>query len=433
MGKESVSFPFRISCLLRSRFLMPPRLHRGKLLFVNRVFPPVPGATGLMLDQLSSELVRDGWEVTILASRGEGGAGSEVLPDGRRIEWVHGLKQGGTRFRQRAIAYLRLYPALLWRLLTLPRPDVVIPMTDPPLLVVLGPLVLWLRGVPVVHWAQDIYPEVAVALKVVKPGGILAGFTRWASTYALRRCAHIVAIGRCMEQRLRGRGLAADRISVIPNWADTDAIRPVVRDENTFRQRHGLDGKFVVMYSGNFGLAHDIDVLLEAAVEVRQRPEIHFLFVGSGSRLVTLQAKFADMGLNNVSFLPPQPWESLSESLSAGDLHMVTLRPGVEGTVVPSKLYGIFAAGRPTLYVGAVDSEGALLLREHNCGTVVPAPNGRDLAQTILEWSTDLERCAGSGRRARQLAEAESMSRCAAAFSRVLAGILPPSRFAHRE
>lgn len=405
---------------------------RGRLLFVNRVFPPVGGATGTMLDQLTRVLAEEGWEITILASRGDGGPRSEVLPDGRRIEWVHGLKQGGTRFRHRAIAYLRLYPALLWRLLTLPRPDVVIPMTDPPLLIVLGPLVLWLRGVPVVHWAQDIYPEVAVALKVVKPGSILAGLTRWLSTFSLRRCAHIVAIGRCMEQRLRARGLSADRISVIPNWADTDAIRPVGRDESAFRQRHGLHGKFVVMYSGNFGLAHDIEVLLEAAVEVRQRAVIHFLFVGSGSRLVTLQATVAELALENVLFLPPQPWDGLSESLSAGDLHLVTLRPGVEGTVVPSKLYGIFAAGRPTLYVGAVDSEGGRLLREHACGSVLPTASGESLAQVILEWAGDLERCVQAGQRARELAEQGSLRRCARAFSKVFTTVLPPKRIVGR-
>ena len=377
-----------------------------------------------MLDQLSRELVRDGWDVTILASRGEGEAGSEVLPDGRKVEWVHGLKQGGTRFRQRALAYLRLYPALLWRLLTLPRPDLVIPMTDPPLLIVLGPLVLWLRRVPVVHWAQDIYPEVAEALKVIRPGRPLARVTRWLSSFALRRCQHIVVIGRCMQQRLLARGLSPERISVIPNWADTELIVPVPAADNKFRKKHELTGKFVVMYSGNFGLAHEIDVLLDAAVALREWRHILFLFVGSGSRLIKLQATVAEQGLKNVLFLPPQPIEGLSESLSAGDLHLVTLRPGVEGTVVPSKLYGIFAVGRPTLYVGAADSEGGILLQEHQCGTVLQTMDGDALSGVIEQWSLDGLRCAEAGRRAREVAEKQSLQWCAGVFSELLESIV---------
>ena len=175
---------------------------KARLLFVNRVFPPVGGATGTMLDQLSRELARDGWDVTILASRSDGGSGSEKLPDGRRVEWVQGSVQAGTRFRQRAIAYIMLYPSLFWRLLQVPPPDLVILMTDPPLQVILGPLARLFRRARIVHWAQDIYPEVAEALSVIKTRGAIATLTRWLSTRALRRCHHIVAIGRCMRRRL---------------------------------------------------------------------------------------------------------------------------------------------------------------------------------------------------------------------------------------
>jgi len=397
---------------------------RGRLLFINRVFPPVGGATGIMLDQLTRVLVQDGWEITIVASRTGTGPAREVLADGRCVEWVHGGAQAGRRLRQRAWAYVCLYPLIFWRLLRVPRPDVVIPMTDPPLQVVLGPLLRLFRGVRVVHWAQDIYPEVAEALKVVKTRGLLANTIRFVSNRALRRCHHVVVIGRCMRDCLLGRGLPADQISVIPNWADTESIHPRSRANNGFRQRHGVDGKFVVMYSGNFGLAHNTKIMLEAALELRDRSDVHFLFVGAGSRLAAMQETVIREGVKNVQFLPPQPEEMLSESFSAGDIHLVTLQPGVEGTVVPSKLYGIFAAGRPALYVGSSESEGGRLLLEHQCGSVLPHATGSLLAKTILEWQADPRRCREAGERARRLADAGSLRRCAGRFSELFASVM---------
>ena len=227
------------------------------------------------------------------------------------------------------------------------------------------------------------------------------------------------AIGRCMRECLLARGLSSERISVIPNWADTEAIRPIPAAQNGFRHQHGLDGKFVVMYSGNFGLAHNVDVMLEAAIALRDHPDVFFLFVGSGSRLPAMQVRSAREGLKNVLFLPFQDEELLSESLSAGDLHLVTLKAGVEGAVVPSKIYGIFAAGRPMLSVGAPESEGGRLLQEHACGSVLTEATGSTLAQSILVWQGDSARCEAAGRRARLLAEAGSLKACAAAFGKV--------------
>lgn len=378
----------------------------------------------MMLDQLTRVLVQDGWDITILASRNGSGPDREVLLDGRRVEWIRGGTQSGQRFRQRAWAYLCLYPALFWRLLRVARPDVVIPMTDPPLQVVLGPLVRLFRGVRVIHWAQDVYPEVAEALQVIKSERALANGIRWVSTRALGWSHHVVVIGRCMRECLLERGLSSDRISVIPNWADTEAIRSVPSAHNEFRRRHDLEGKFVVMYSGNFGLAHNTAVMLDAALELRHQADVQFLFVGSGSRLASMQEKVQKEGLKNVMFLPPQAEDVLAESLSAGDLHLVTLRAGVEGTVVPSKIYGIFAAGRPMLYVGAPESEGGRLLQEHQCGSVLPAATGLTLAQAILGWQADPERCVAAGQRARELAEEGSLRHCAAEFSKLFGKVI---------
>jgi glycosyltransferase involved in cell wall biosynthesis len=319
---------------------------------------------------------------------------------------------------------MSLYPAFLARALQLPSPDVIVTKTDPPMLKVLGPILGAATGTRTVHWAQDLYPEIAEALDVIAENGVLAGTMRRLSTWALKRHDRIAAVGRCMKERITDRGIDPEKISVIPNWPPS-SVSPIPHDNNPFRADHDLDDRFVVMYSGNLGLAHPFDGILGAAERLQKTdPEVLFLFVGDGPRKNELQSAAERRGLDNVRFLPFQPFDRLAESLSAADVHLVTMRPSAEGLVVPSKLYGALQAGRPTLFLGPSGSEAARVLRENDCGTVLEPDAAADLAAAVRHWKENPDRRQAAGRRART-AVADQQSRSAAAFQDLLASLHP--------
>jgi len=375
---------------------------RPHVSFVNRVYPPASGATGALLAELGPALVDRGWRVTVLTGPAEGAPASEITDAGVHVERVGALSFTRESTWRRGLAYASLFPAFLARALRIPAPDVFVTKTDPPMLKVLGPILARLTGARVVHWAQDLYPEVAAEVGVIANDGLPARALRRLSTASLRGHAHVVAVGRCMQERLiRDRGLAADRVSVVPNWPPA-AVDPVPHDGNAFRAEHDLDDRFVVMYSGNMGLAHPFDAVLDAAAALAaERPEVLFLLVGEGPRKAALRRQVRRRALSNVRFLPFQPRERLDQSLSAADLHLVTMRPELEGLVVPSKLYGALGAGRPALFLGPPGSEAARVVGEHDCGDVLPTPSGGALADAIRAWHEAPDRWAAATERAR--------------------------------
>jgi glycosyltransferase involved in cell wall biosynthesis len=228
-----------------------------------------------------------------------------------------------------------------------------------------------------------------------------------------------------MRERLVARGLPAGAVRVVPNWPPA-AVHPVPHEANPFRRAHGLEGRFVVMYSGNMGLAHPFTAVLDAAARLaRDVPEAVVAFVGEGPRKAFLQADVRRRGLPNVRFLPFQPRARLAESLSAADLHLVTMEARLAGLVVPSKLYGVMAAGRPVLFLGPAGSEAARVVRLHDAGTVLPArPDGAALAAEVRAWHADPARRARAGARA-LAAVADARRRAADAFDAEMRNLLP--------
>lgn len=358
------------------------------VLFTNRVYPPATGATGTLLAELAEELAKRGWEVTVVTSAVPGELLSEVI-NGVRVERVVTLPFEKHQLLRRGLAYAAMYPAYLRRIRSLPAPDVLVTKTDPPMHLLLGPLLRRRERTRLVHWAQDLYPEVAEELGVLRPGGVVANGIRAVSTWALHRYDQVVAIGRCMRQRLSVRGIQAEKISVVSNWA-VDTIRSVEHERNSFREAHAEPGQFVVMYSGNMGRAHPFEAIVEAATELEcTDPDVRFLFVGEGPRRDWIAQAVAERQLANVELLPFQPKERLSESLSAADLHLVSMHAAVCGLVVPSKIYGVLAAGRPALFIGPPESEAAQVVAGQGCGEVIPAPDGSQLAESIRSWKND--------------------------------------------
>lgn len=407
--------------------LSPTALLRSdspSVLFINRVYPPAGGATGALLSELASDLAADGWRVGVVTGPAPEAPSFEVSDAGVRVHRVRSLPFSRDSFVQRLGAYLSLYPMLFARAIRLTDYDIVVTKTDPPMQMVLGPLVGAWTGAAPIHWAQDLYPEIAEALEVIEEEGWLARVLRRLSTGALHRHERVLAVGRCMKARLTARGLPSEKIVVSPNWPP-DAVTPVPHTKNAFRAEHGLDGKLVVMYSGNMGLAHTFAPILDAAERLHGEPDVVFVFVGDGPRRSDVEAAARKRGLSNVRFLPFQPMDRLAESLSAGDLHLVSTRAGTEGLVVPSKIYGVLAAGRPALFLGSPASEAARVLCEHDCGTVLPQPTGEAVAAAVRAWRSDPARRDRAGERA-AAAVTDARVQAKARFREVMRAVRAP-------
>lgn len=229
-----------------------------------------------------------------------------------------------------------------------------------------------------------------------------------------------VVVGERMAKRVSELGVSSDRIRSIPNWADGSVITPIDHGANTLRRAWNLGDAFVVAYSGNLGRAHDIGTLLEAmtiladategtlhAKTAPQRRQVAWLFIGGGALLAPLKAEVERRGLTSVHFRPYQSRAYLALSLSVADVHLVSLRPELEGLIVPSKFYGIAAAGRPTIFIGDKYGEIARLIGYYRCGSVITMGDGTALAHDILELATQPGLCQLIGENARKAFEAE--------------------------
>lgn len=304
------------------------------------------------------------------------------------------------RFAGRAANYVSYFLTACYAGLRLDRPDVLVAQTDPP---IIG-LAAWLAGkrfgVPFVMAFKDLFPEVTVLVKDFQSDAV----NRWlqrVNRFLTARAARSLALGEMMRRRLiEDKGAPAARTEIIPDWVDTSAISPGPR-RNPFSEAHGLDRAFVVMYSGNLGLSQGLESVVDAARILRDTPDIRFVLVGEGANKAALEARAAALNLPNVTFLPFVPQEGLRDAFASADVFLVPLQRGMAGYIVPSKLYGILAAGRP--YVAAVeeDCEVAAITRAHQCGLVAEPGNAEDLARQIRVFHGDRDLAARCGANAR--------------------------------
>jgi glycosyltransferase involved in cell wall biosynthesis len=380
------------------------------VLFFNRSFYPDTAATGQLLTDLCEDLVRvHGCRVTVvtgvpLLSAEKAGAGGRV-PARETYRGITIIRARGTRFSKarfagRAANYVTYFLSACWAGLRTPRPDVVVALTDPPIIGLAGWLAARRHRVPFVMSFQDLFPEVTVLLKDFHSDRVNA-MLQAVNRFLCARATRIVALGETMRERLiDNKGAPRARTLVIPSGADTRTLAPGPK-RNAFSEQHGLADKFVVMHSGNLGLSQNLETLVDAAALVADRPDIVFVLQGDGVKKPELQARVHALGLTQVRFLPFQPVAALGESFAAADVFVVSLQAGLAGYIVPSKLYGILAAGRP--YVAAVEEacEVASITRAYDCGLLATPGDARDLADRILELYHDPARAAACGARAR--------------------------------
>jgi glycosyltransferase involved in cell wall biosynthesis len=385
----------------------------SRLIFVNRYFFPDHSATSQILSDLAFHLAGEGRDVHVIASRQAYENPGAGLRDNEMVHGVHVHRVASTQFGRnallgRAADYLSFYRSVRRRLAELAgRGDVVVAKTDPPLLAAatMGPTRR--NGAKLVNWLQDIYPETAAVLGVPFAGGpVGAGLARLRND-SLRRAEATVVPGELMAQRVVRLGAAAERVHIIANWCDDEEVRPLAPDDNPLRREWNLAGKFVLGYSGNLGRAHDSATVLAAAERLRDDPRYVFLMIGGGKRFAELAAAVERRRLGgSFLFKPYQDRAQLRYSLSLPDAHWLSLNPQLEGLLLPSKFYGIAAAGKPTIFIGDTDGEVARLLQRHECGMAVAPGDDGALVDTMRRWSRAPAAVAEMGTKARAMLEA---------------------------
>ncbi|MDX6752576.1 glycosyltransferase family 4 protein [Geminicoccaceae bacterium 1502E] len=377
-----------------------------RIIAVNRFCWPDHSATSQLLADLAEHLAGQGREVVIVASRLRYDDAAAALPaeethEGVRIHRVWTSAFGRHFLPGRAVDYLTFYLMALVALLRLARPgDTILAKTDPPLLSVVAWLAAKARGAKLVNWCQDLFPEVAAALGMGWAAGPAGRMLRALRNRSLRAAEANVALCGRMAEHLAGEGVPQERIRIVHNWPDA-AIRPVPREANALRREWGLEGKFVLGYSGNLGRAHAPGAVLELVRSLRHMPNLCCLFIGGGAGIERLKAAAAEEGLDHLRFQPYQPRERLAESLSVPDLHLVSLDPSCEGLLMPSKIYGILAAGRPILFLGEAAGAVPRLPVPPGPSPILHAGAPAGLRRELLSLANDPARLARLGSSAR--------------------------------
>ena len=391
------------------------------VLLLNQYYAPSEAATAQLLTDLGEQLVAAGHRVTVVCSRRSYPDPSLVYPASERIAgvtvrrvWTSGFGRGSKLGRMSD--YLGFIAGAGWRLLLERDVDVVVSLTTPPFVASVGLAAARLRGARSIAWVMDVYPELAFRLGVLGRRSPLGRLLSIVERGTLARSDLCIALGETMAERVRESG--ARKVAVVHNWADGEAIRPQPVAGNPLREQWGWSDRFVVLYSGNLGLAHDFGTVLDAADRLRDESRVLFAFVGEGPRRADVEAEVRRRALPNVEFRPHVARERLGDSLTAGELHLVTMREGIEGLVVPSKIYGILAAGRPTLFVGPAEGEMPDILAAAGCGERIAVGDAGGLAQAVRRYAGDPQRCADQGRAAREAFDARFDRRLALAAHR---------------
>jgi glycosyltransferase involved in cell wall biosynthesis len=353
---------------------------RKTVVIVSQVFVPDPAAVGQYVTDVARELARRGrstgkYDVRVYASaRGYENPGAiyprrQILngADVRRIPFASfGKKSMLLRVLGTAAFMIQAFFAVLFT----PRIAGIFFSTSPPLIGLPISIAAAFRRVPIVFWAMDLNPDQLIALGKLKGTDWTCHLLEFTNRFILQRTVRIIALDRFMADRLAARNVPRSKILVVPPWpledlAQTDGGGS---EQNPFRARHGLAGKFVVMYSGNHSPSNPLTTLLDAVVQLKDEPDVRFLFVGGGSGKREVEDYIRNKNLSNALSLPYQPLSELKHSLSAADVHVVSLGQNMVGIVHPSKIYGAMAVGRPILFLGPKPSHVSDLLDRHDIG-----------------------------------------------------------------
>lgn len=369
-------------------------MRRPNILFMNRVYPPVRGATGRVLQDLALAFSKEGWHVTIITSGPQKG---QERDGNIRIVRVKGAERPRNIF-----SYLWVWIKMVVMALRLKKRHVLVTLSDPPLMVVGGQIVTKIKGGRHINWCHDLYPDVMPALGYKVPDFLMAILKKF-SRRSMESCDKIIVSGRCMAKHLAYDGISARKIAMIPNWPNLELVDPERLDDDHPHAFHVPAGgvrphedqikdkqRFRVLYAGNIGLAHTLDTILDAAeILEREKSDIEFVFVGDGARFDFIAAQRSKRHLENIRLLPHQPLSRLREMLESGDVHLISMKDDAAGFIVPSKLYASLAVARPSILVGPEQSEVAKVIHDFKSGGVVANGDAQGLVDLIKLYRTD--------------------------------------------
>jgi colanic acid biosynthesis glycosyl transferase WcaI len=366
---------------------------RKTVLVISQTFVPDPASVGQHMSDVAFELARRGHNVRVYAS-GRGYENPSVKypsreilngADVRRFPFASfGKKMIILRVLGTAVFMLQAFFAALFT----PRLAGIFFSTSPPLIGLPMCIVAMIRRVPVAYWAMDLNPDQLIALGKLKETDLSARMLELANRFILRRAGLVIALDRFMAERLARRGVDENKMLIMPPWPHEDCLQPAA-GSNPFRLRHGLDGKFVIMYSGNHSPSNPLTTILDAVVKLKDQSDLIFLFVGGGSGKKEVEAYIAQHELRNAVSLPYQPLSELAYSLTSADVHIVSLGEQMVGIIHPCKIYGAMAAGKPVLFLGPRPSHISDLLDKHGFGIQVTHGDVDGAMRTIAAFRSE--------------------------------------------
>lgn len=347
--------------------------HKPAVLVLSQVYIPDPAAVGQQMADAAAELARRGFRVVVFTSRRGYENPAQRYParetlggvDVRRLPLSSFGKQSLVR---RMAAGLSFVVQCILRGVFVRKLDRILVSTSPPVCLLAALMIHAVRRAPIKFWVMDINPDQTVALGKLKPGSALVRLFDAFNRLLLRRSENIIVLDRFMAARINRKVDVSGKMSVIPPWPHDDCLERVAPEPNPFRSRHGLNGCRIIMYSGNLGLCTPVTTILRAALRVADLEKLVFLFVGGGLGRREIEEVLARHRPRNIQMLPYQPLAEIRYSLSAADVHLVTLGEGMAGIVHPCKVYGAMAAGRPILYLGPADSFIMDIMRDNSIG-----------------------------------------------------------------
>ena len=369
-----------------------------KLALICQHFYPEMLSTGLFMTQIATGLVQRGWRVRVYCAQPlymPGGINNEDTPryleyEGVEIIRVPTLSTARNLLLRRLVNALTFLLAIAWYLVR-DRHSLlgIINTTNPPFLGLVAWLAKWGLGLPFLTIVHDVYPDVVVQLGILAKHAPLTWLWEQLTRLIFNQSVGLIVIGRDMAKLVRAKlsRRSAVLMTLIPHWADDTYVYPVVREQNRFITEHGLTRRFVVQYAGRMGRVHNLEPLIEAAQQLQNSPVL-FQFIGEGAKRAKLETQVYALGLQNVQFLPYQPYEQLAETLSAADLAVVCLDRAATGASVPSKTYGLLACARPILALVDPASEIGQMVTETGCGLVLENATGPQVAATIRQLMT---------------------------------------------
>jgi colanic acid biosynthesis glycosyl transferase WcaI len=375
-----------------------PHAQRPLLLVFNQYYWPAVEATAHLLTELCEGLA-DEYDITVVTGAHPDAPPGRSTRNGVDIVRVQSTSYDRRRLPLRAANYLTYVGLSALAGVGGPRPDIVLCMTDPPFLGGLATVVARRFDSALVVISQDVFPEIAVQLKRLESPSLIFVLRTLVGAY-LGAADRIVAIGETMRTRLEAKGADPARVRVIPYWVDTSSLVPLPHINEWARSKR-LHRRFVVMHSGNVGHAQDLTSLVRAGTFLRDLDRLAIVVIGSGARHDELVALARRLDVDHVRFLPYQPRELLSQSLSTADVHVVGLARGLAGYVVPSRLYGILAVSRPVIVAADAESETAQIIERAGCGVVVPSGRPELLADAVRaahDGAYDLAAMGAAGR-----------------------------------